>query len=232
VQVLEGEVVRKDRRHFLLDLDIPAGKLSVRRYSNAAAAEVAYGGARGRSRERQGSRARGGELYGGSPSCLPELLSGHNGVRGPGVGRRQDTASLRASACALHREQHAIRRSNLDPSRSSTGLEPLASPDVVPALAWLVRRRRDPLLDGGQPEGVEGLHHLPFNDSEVVSRWHGPSVATRHVLDPRSVRPTSRGRRRRRGGPSRSRRRGPPRPGCRGGSSLPSWAPDGRRPGW
>jgi hypothetical protein len=47
VQVLEGEVVRKDQRHFLLDLDIPAGKLSVRTYSNAAAAEDAYGGLEG-----------------------------------------------------------------------------------------------------------------------------------------------------------------------------------------
>jgi hypothetical protein len=47
VQVPVGEVVRKDQRHFLLDLDIPAGKLSVRTYSNAAAAEGAYGGLEG-----------------------------------------------------------------------------------------------------------------------------------------------------------------------------------------
>jgi ppGpp synthetase/RelA/SpoT-type nucleotidyltranferase len=43
IRVLEDQVVRKDERHFLLDLDIQAGLLSVGTYSNAAAAEDAYG---------------------------------------------------------------------------------------------------------------------------------------------------------------------------------------------
>lgn len=43
VRVLEEQEVRKDERHFLLDLDIREGMLNVRTYSNAAAAEEAYG---------------------------------------------------------------------------------------------------------------------------------------------------------------------------------------------
>lgn len=51
VHVLEEEVVRKDERHFLRDLDIPAGKLSVRTYSNAATAEDAYGALEGEAED-------------------------------------------------------------------------------------------------------------------------------------------------------------------------------------
>jgi hypothetical protein len=47
VRVLEDQVVRKDERHFLLDLDVEAGSLSMRTYSNAAAAEEAYGALEG-----------------------------------------------------------------------------------------------------------------------------------------------------------------------------------------
>lgn len=47
VQVLESHVLRKDERHFLLDLDVEAGSLSVRNYSNAAAAEESYGALEG-----------------------------------------------------------------------------------------------------------------------------------------------------------------------------------------
>lgn len=43
VQVLEGRSVRQDQRHYLLDLDIPAGQLMVSTYPNSAAAEAAYG---------------------------------------------------------------------------------------------------------------------------------------------------------------------------------------------
>jgi hypothetical protein len=47
VRVLETQVVRKDDRHFLLDLDVAKGMLGVRTYSNAAAAEEAYGALEG-----------------------------------------------------------------------------------------------------------------------------------------------------------------------------------------
>lgn len=43
IRVLEDEVFRGDARHFLLDLDIHQGELTVSTYSNAAAAEDAYG---------------------------------------------------------------------------------------------------------------------------------------------------------------------------------------------
>ena len=39
--------MRKDDRHFLLDLDIEEQMLSLRTYSNAAAAEEAYGALEG-----------------------------------------------------------------------------------------------------------------------------------------------------------------------------------------
>lgn len=42
IRVLEDDVVRKDERHYLLDLDIAAGMLNVGTYGNAAAAEDAY----------------------------------------------------------------------------------------------------------------------------------------------------------------------------------------------
>lgn len=47
VRVLEDQVIRKDDRHFLLDLDVGEGLLSVRTYPNAAAAEEAYGALEG-----------------------------------------------------------------------------------------------------------------------------------------------------------------------------------------
>jgi hypothetical protein len=47
VRVLEDQVVRKDERHFLLDLDVEEGSLTVRTYSNAAAAEEGYGALEG-----------------------------------------------------------------------------------------------------------------------------------------------------------------------------------------
>lgn len=47
VRVLEGHAVRKDERHFLLDLDVDAGKLEVRTYPNSASAEEAYGALEG-----------------------------------------------------------------------------------------------------------------------------------------------------------------------------------------
>ena len=47
VQILERETIRRDDRHFLLDLDIQEGQLGLRTYANAAAAaaaaEEAYG---------------------------------------------------------------------------------------------------------------------------------------------------------------------------------------------
>lgn len=43
VQVLEDHVIRKDQRHFLLDLHVQNETLNIRTFSNAAAAEEAYG---------------------------------------------------------------------------------------------------------------------------------------------------------------------------------------------
>ena len=47
VQVLEQHVLRKDERHFLLDLNVDAGQLNVRSFSNSPAAEEAYGALEG-----------------------------------------------------------------------------------------------------------------------------------------------------------------------------------------
>ena len=40
-------MLRKDERHFLLDLDVDAGQLSVHNFSNSPAAEEAYGALEG-----------------------------------------------------------------------------------------------------------------------------------------------------------------------------------------